>query len=250
MLIASARHTAEDVAAWRVSELEDAATVDWKSRKLHEMAERAGAAVASFAERSPCYAGVSWGKDSVVLADIVATHAPDVPLVYVRVEHVANPDCDLVRDAFLAAHPRCKYDEITVPLPRDAQGRRVGKGALEAGFALAVERHGDAYISGVRGSESKARSLRMRRHGVSTDRTCAPLGWWTASDVFAWLHMRGLPVHPAYACTLGGRLDRGRIRVSTLGGERGTGHGRREMEWRYYPEEMATLRRLGVVRAA
>lgn len=79
----------------------------------------------------------------------------------------------------------------------------------------------------------------MARWGVSTDRTCAPIGNWTAEHVFTWLHMLNLPVHPAYAQTYGGQLDRGRIRVGALGGERGTGHGRREWERRYYGRDLS-----------
>lgn len=48
-------------------------------------------------------------------------------------------------------------------------------------------------------------------------------------------------MHPAYACSFGGALDRERIRVSSLGGQRGTGHGRREWEWAYYRDEMMAL---------
>ena len=78
----------------------------------------------------------------------------------------------------------------------------------------------------------------MARWGESTERTCAPLGGWTGADVFAYLHTHRLPVHPAYACSLGGVLDRDRIRVAALGGERGRGHGRAEWERRYYGDAM------------
>jgi len=89
-------------------------------------------------------------------------------------------------------------------------------------------------VSGVRGEESGVRKLRMRRWGTSSERTCAPIGWWCGGDVFAYLHQHDLPVHPAYAMSFGGTLDRNRIRVASLGGERGTGFGRRDWEHRYY----------------
>lgn len=79
------------------------------------------------------------------------------------------------------------------------------------------------------------------RWGVSTASTCAPLSFWTDADVFAYLHRHDLPIHPAYACSMGGAVPRGRIRVDALGGETGTGHGRAEWEVRYYGREMAAM---------
>ena len=78
--------------------------------------------------------------------------------------------------------------------------------------------------------------------GESSPNTCAPIGWWTARDVFAYLHLHGLPVHPAYAMTRGGLWPRDRIRVASLGGQRGRGAGREEWERLYYGDE---LRRIG-----
>lgn len=72
--------------------------------------------------------------------------------------------------------------------------------------------------------------------GLSSLHTCAPIGWWSDTDVFAWLAARDLPVHPAYACSMGGMLERRHLRVAGIGGDRGTGFGRREWERRYYPE--------------
>ena len=60
--------------------------------------------------------------------------------------------------------------------------------------------------------------------------SCQPNGHWSARDVFAYLNAHDLPVHPAYAMTFGGALDRGRLRVGTIGGSRGTEFGRAEWE--------------------
>lgn len=230
MLIESTRHTAEDLTWWDQCERADA--VHARSATMRRRIDEAARAVAAFAAGGPCYAGVSWGKDSVVLAHLVALHAPHVPLVWVRVEPISNPDCVIVRDAFLAAHA-VTYDEIETrcdgPRPR-----RV----LESGFAAAVKRYGPRRLSGIRGAESGSRSMRMRTHGVATERTCAPIGWWSTAEVFAYLYMHGLPVHPAYACTRGGLFDRERLRVASIGGQRGTGHGRAEWERIYYPTKI------------
>lgn len=53
-------------------------------------------------------------------------------------------------------------------------------------------------------------------------------------DVFAYLHKHDLPVHPAYAMTMGGFYDRRWLRVSSLGGLRGADRGRAEWEQQYY----------------
>ena len=54
------------------------------------------------------------------------------------------------------------------------------------------------------------------------------------ADVFAYLSLHSLPVHPTYAMSLGGRLPRDRLRVSSLTLRHGVGMGRVEIEERYY----------------
>lgn len=244
MLIESTRYTAHDLAAWESAERADAV---WCRHSAFDAAVRKAAdAIRAFvALRSDgeAYCGVSWGKDSVVTADLVARFAPGVPLVWVRVEPDYNPDCLLVRDAFLTLHPGVPYLEVEV---QRGGGSYVAHGTLERGMAIARERlRATRYISGVRGEESGARTLRMRKHGAATRNTLAPIGWWTGRDVFAYLHQRRLPVHPAYACTMGGSLDRERVRVGPLGGQVGArpgdGFGRAEWERRYYGRELRAL---------
>jgi phosphoadenosine phosphosulfate reductase len=82
----------------------------------------------------------------------------------------------------------------------------------------------------------------MFRFGVSSEQTCAPIGWWKAEDVFAYLYKYKLPVHPAYAMTQGGQWDRKRIRVASLGGRRGRGMGRAQWERAYYRDVLSKLR--------
>jgi phosphoadenosine phosphosulfate reductase len=226
VLIASSRYDARDLERW--CELERVDAVHARSLRFVSRVERAVDALRAFVAEGPCYAGVSWGKDSVVLAHLIATHAPHVPRVWVRVEPISNPDCVLVRDAFRSAHA-VEYHEI-VTRSDGPRARRV----LEEGFAEATCRWGRRHVSGVRGAESGVRALRMRRWGESTAMACAPIGWWSTADVFAYLHAHALPVHPAYACSEGGLWERDRIRVASIGGQRGAGHGRAEWERRYY----------------
>lgn len=236
MLIRVPQHTQADLDIWAIRERTD--DINARRAKFRVRTRDAIAEIRSFAERGPCYAGVSWGKDSVVMASLVVQLAreggPIVPLVWVRVEPRHNPHCALVRDAFFAAVGSHPYEEVEEWCARGDDGGWYAEGTLERGFARARETHGGRHVSGVRGDESSARSMRVARYGLTTEHTCAPIGRWTGDDVFAYLYERNLPAHPAYAMSWGGRLDRERIRVATLGGKRGDGHGRATWEWHYY----------------
>lgn len=233
-LLKSHRHTAHDLEHWAEVSVDDEILGELAERRVPAAIE----ALRRFADRHPdAYAGVSWGKDSVVVADLVMRAGVDLPLVWIVVRGVDNPDCPAVRDAFLERWPDARYDEITVD--RD---RRPGVLTSAPGFAIAAERYGDAHVSGVRGSESQGRSKRMARWGVETARTLAPIGHWSGADVFGYLARRDLPVHPAYACTFGGALNRERIRVAAIGGSRGAGVGRSEWERAYYRDEWEAVR--------
>ena len=234
MLIASKRHSQPDLLVWGKLERFDAILSG--SVALQSRIDRAVVDLLKFVDRvrGKGYIGVSWGKDSVVAAHLALKAGVVMPLVWIRVEPIKNPDCVLVRDAFLADHP-CIYEEIEVWCSHDDQGWHA-TGTLEAGLGMAAKKYGANHISGVRMEESNIRKLRGLRWGTTTAHTCAPLSRWTGQDIFAYLYKFGLPVHPAYACSFGGMIDRIRLRVSSLGGERGSGHGRRDWEQRYYGE--------------
>jgi phosphoadenosine phosphosulfate reductase len=232
MLLESTRYTKADLAHWRRMEALDA---KWcRLPAFHRKVERAKEAIDAFvtAHDGGGYVGVSWGKDSVVVAHLAQAYG--LPVVWIRVEPIFNPDCPMVRAAF-ESMTGIVTQSIVVSCTHDENGWHA-TGTLESGFASASAVYGDAYISGVRADESRMRKLRFKRWGESTTRTCAPLSTWSGEDVFAYLYLHGLPVHPAYACTMGGRLDRVQIRVASIGGVRGTGVGRREWELAYYPE--------------
>ena len=142
----------------------------------------------------------------------------------------------LVRDAFLARYPVRRYEEYEATLATNTDwNMAIGHDGAQAEFERVSALHGGArHVSGVRAQESGIRRLSMRHHGLSTARACRPIGWWHHEHVFAYLVGYDIPIHPAYACTMGGALDRGRIRVSTIGGERGRAHGRAKWELQYY----------------
>lgn len=180
----------------------------------------------------PGIVGVSWGKDSTVVAHLAAEH---LPLVWARADRRENPDCERVRDAFLAAHPTARYEEHTytwrAPLPGEPgwDATQPGQDALSDTIG---HLHGGRRITGVRAQESSKRRLSAATHGTATARSCRPILRWTHHDVFAYLHRHDLPVHPAYAMTYGGAIDRSRPRVHALG----TVVGDRAWEKAYYGE--------------
>ena len=220
-ILPSPRHTSEDVRAWALWAKRDARmAVLWRDM-LNRMADRSIAAIREFGD---AYAGVSWGKDSVVLTHLIHCAGVKIPVVWMRWQG-ANPDCCLVRDAFLPKWP-VQYDEIDSP---EMTG---------SGFERAEQRYGHRHISGVRADESRVRLIRCRQWGLASPRTLAPLAWWRLEHVFAWLTLHDLPIHPAYGCSYGGGLAREDIRVDMLGGLQGAGRGRREWEWTYYREEL------------
>lgn len=232
-LIRSPRHTAEDLEAWARWERYDRMLAD--DRSLARQTERAQRIVQEFVADGPCHVGVSWGKDSVVVAHLAVTAGVDAPLVWARADRAENPDCVLVRDAFLAQYPQARYEERMyswrVPL-RGEPGFHDSPGQDALGETLPGR-----YVSGVRAAESGRRRVAMCRHGETSASTCRPIGWWPHELVWAYLEMHGLPVHPAYGCTWGGRIDRSVVRVHALR----TAVGDMEWEGWYYPDEAASL---------
>jgi phosphoadenosine phosphosulfate reductase len=244
VLIPSPRHTPADLALW--AELESADRVHGGRLMRSGRVERSVAAIREFAGRGPCYASVSWGKDSVALAHMIMESCPSIPLVHLRAVPHGNPENGAVRDPFLAASPSADYREIAVDyrdIPAgsgaDAVEREKDRRFFGAFTSLGLSRH----LSGIRADESSGRKVRMRRFGLASPNACAPMGWWSAADVFGYLAVNGLPVHPSYAMLGGGRWDRRHVRVDELGGARGDQFGRRAWEIEYYGD---VLRRLEV----
>lgn len=241
MLIPSPRHTREDLRVWAQREQMDRRFVKTSERRMNEMERRAMDEIDAFA-RERCYVGVSWGKDSVVVAHLALRTRPDLPLVWVRVEPGDNPDSVLVRDAFVArwSNQGVALDYREVVAARDDEDDV--RDAHQLGWRLATEAAGtDRHVIGVRAEESATRRMSIGACGLSTLRSCRPIGHWQAEHVFAYLYRHDLPVHPAYACSLGGTLDRRHLRVAALGGDRGTRFGRAEWERRYYGDALRAL---------
>lgn len=241
MLLDSPRLTPADRDAWeRLEHYDRLLSAD---PALDTLADKARETITQFATE-PCYASTSWGKDSTVMTHLLATTDVVVPLVWVRTEHYENPDCEFVRDAFFAMHPhmRDRYHEIVAPATSrrwwddDDGGHKDSSRTLKGGFAIAEKRFGARHISGIRGEESRIRTMVQARWGDAGPSACRPIGQWLATHVFAYLYRENLPVHPAYAMSMGGSKDRRWLRVSSIGGVRGADRGRAEWETYYYPD--------------
>lgn len=248
MLVPSERHRREDLALWADEYAAD--LVHGRSARLARLLDQSEQAVVDFMRAGNAYLGVSWGKDSVVVADIVwrvrdrLDHIPT--LVWVRVDPISNPDCPAVRDEFFRARV-LPYLEIEADWGGDWKGPESGKRTSADGFARARELLGTSrYLSGVRRDESRVRQIITRKLGLVGENTARPLGWWKWSDVFGYLAAQNLPVHPAYAMNGAGRWPREHLRVASLGGHRGTEFGRGEWEREYYGD---ILRRVEAGRA-
>lgn len=230
-LLESPRHTAEDLAAWARWEHYD--DVLSHSPRLDRAADKAAAIMADFVATHPeCFLAVSWGKDSVAVAAIAAMCDLDVPLIWARADRYENPDCEITRDAFLARFPHVRYEERTytwrVPLRGEPGYGEPGQPSQDALNEVLP----DQYISGIRAVESAKRQRAMARHGHASANTCRPIGCWSDASLWAWLHRHDIPIHPAYAMTYGGELDRSEVRVHALR----TAVGNALWEDCYYPE--------------
>lgn len=245
MLVESKRYTRRDKEAWDRLERIDALTC--RTDPYHRRVARAKKELAAFARQhiDDCYAGASWGKDSTVLMHLVAVSGLRIPCCYVKVLPLANPDCVKVRDVFLAKHD-IDYHEIVLEATRKEDGFLSGGETLRRGFKMAAKRWGKHRITGIRSAESNDRARRQAMWGASSILSCAPITYWLTSDVWAYLYEHGLPVHPTYACSLGGFLDRDQLRVAGLkweGEEEGMrpirgGMRRVSHEQQYYREEI------------
>jgi len=240
-LINDPRHTLRDRDVWQRMVMYDRILAD--SPALTRQIDAATAIIRRFFQTDPRgYIGVSWGKDSVVMADMAMRVNPHLPLVWIRERPHANPDNERVRDEFIKRWPCAQYHEIDVLLVADEISWHAS-GTLEGGFAQAVAMFGDRHVSGVRAEESGVRKLTMMRNGTDTTRTARPIGWWTSADVFAYLHRYDLPVHPAYAMSMNGTIPRDKLRVCSIGGENGTGFNRRQWEQVYYRNHIEQITR-------
>lgn len=235
MLISSPRHTPADIAMWTEHAEADHAYASLPT--LGKRVERSLSVLREFLAAGRSYAGASHGKDSTVLWHLL-WRVGGCDMIHLRPSN-HNPDCDVVRDELLRRFPQ-PYSEVPIDygdlheqgLP-DHELDKLTDQQWYAAIRAAGEPYGHRHILGIRADESGGRKIRMLRWGESSPNACAPIGWWSTQDVFAYLALHDLPVHPAYACLGGGRWSRERLRVAEIGDTHGKGSGRAEWEREY-----------------
>jgi len=240
MLIITNRHTKKDFDLWRKYEEADSIKCGFIDGKI----QRSVHAIKQFLLGGDCYFTTSWGKDSVTVIHIAYTILGNNLKVWnIRVSPNRNPYCDKVRDMFLSMY-KINYFEIIAdysdvisrhltPSEYNKETDKIWHASIkEISLQSGTIRH----CLGIRADESNVRLLRCMRWNNNSPNSCAPLAWWKAEDVFAYLYKYDLPVHPNYAMLGNGRWDRNKLRVAEIGDSHGRGIGRDEWEKEYYPE--------------
>ncbi|MBX5463519.1 MAG: hypothetical protein IRZ28_20815 [Steroidobacteraceae bacterium] len=244
-LIDSPRLTDADRQVWARYEHYDTALA--QDPHLDRLADRARKEIRQFAAAGPCFAAISWGRDSTVVAFLVATADVDIPLVWAVADRGENPDSPAVRDAFLDAFPHVSYHEVLYvrrsPLRGESHPPLTGPG-VGMSETLAA-RYGSRRITGVRAAESGQRRISAAVHGLATDVSCRPILRWSHQQVFAALTRWDLPIHPAYAMTCGGAFERDSLQVHSIGGRSGDPQQRARWEQAYYPDVIAAALEAG-----
>lgn len=246
MLIHMPTLTAQDYECWVNLEHYDRAIGKLPARLI----DKAITEIATFAERNPnCVCSTSWGKDSVVVAWLTRQADPTIPLVWVPTIRADGMSYEAeatyqVRDAFLKAFPGA-YEErpATARNPKRRDPDYDPNQFEQPGYRsqdVLSENIPEPSINGVRAEESQMRAKSLQWHGMSSKNSCRPIIRWTAVQIFGLLAVNDLPVHPAYAASHGGLLDRRWLRVHPLRSkapERSTVYGRDMDEWEdtYFP---------------
>lgn len=232
----------------------------WASYKRYDKALAAGSQLAALEKKAINYiqafkrkqpgaiCSTSWGKDSVVITDLVQKADPTIPIVWIPAlrsdGYTYEAEASFkVRDAFLQKHPNAIYEErpVTIKHPhRDEPGweEYINNPVKQDILSEAVK---EPYISGLRGSESKSRRASINYLGVNTKYTSRPLAFWQAPYIFAYIEKYDLPLHPAYAASFGGQLKREWLRVHLLrspGENQNMLYAREMTSWEdhYFPE--------------
>lgn len=237
MLIYSDRIKPADLELWNEMLDIDRLHVDADVFAGHEILTQK--IIRSFADVEKQYfIAISWGKDSVVLADMFHRLGYRPNCVYIRNLTREIPDNLLVRDEFLKLYPDMKYEEISYSYstPDETYFNKKGEPVKWYNILQDLKKKYGCHVTGIRFDESAKRKRRFLFHGIETEFSFAPFRYFTVKDIFAYLYKYNLPIHPNYAMQGGGRWDKYRIRVAAVGNKEGDGIGRKEWEREYYSD--------------
>ena len=241
MLIESNRITAQDRRQW--DELLEIDMINAESDGFRKREALTLDIIKKFIDKSgPYYVSVSWGKDSVVLADMFYRLKAETKYIYIR-NLAREPEGNMaVREGFFRTHI-INYKEFCYDYSNadETYFDRNGNPKKWQHILEDLQKNYGCHVTGIRYDESAKRRRRFLFMGIETVNSFAPFRYFTCQDIFAYLYKYNLPVHPNYAMLGGGRWDKYRIRVAAIGNKEGDGMGRTEWEREYYPDILARI---------
>jgi phosphoadenosine phosphosulfate reductase len=159
---------------------------------------------------------VSWGKDSVALADLVIKTIGPVPIMHMASSY-RLPGFEHVEDYFRAitdvhiVDPEETVDEVIVRLMKSGlcyehnQHKRqaAANPKKRKGVSWSKKNGIDVQMLGLRAEESIGRRENVRAHGVIYSKKSGtiismPIIYWDVSDVWAYLISNDVPWHTLY----------------------------------------------------
>ena len=202
---------------------------------------------------------LSWGKDSTVLGHLALDVFGGIDVMHMRVAHEL-PGGEHVEAYF---RERCTVHELP-PINTIAESvewlRKVGlphertKSAHQKIIKTRKKSRADMWatdngyqvtVLGMRAQESIGRRTCFRVRGLTYQLSTGhwmsnPIGWWSASDVWAYHVAHGLPYHRLYDCEWAGRT---REWLRSTGWLYTDGADRGHISWlrRHFPEQYRLL---------
>lgn len=195
-------------------------------QSLQPLVDQAITHIRQFHAANPgCVCATSWGKDSVAVAWLTRMANPNIPIIWVPTLRADGVSYEAeatysVRDEFHRLFPGA-YEErpATARNPKRGDPNYNPTQFDQPGYKsqdVLKENIPEPSINGVRAEESIMRAKSAKWHGINSKHASRPILKWTAPQIFALLHTRGLPTHPAYAATQSGFFDRAWLRVHPL----------------------------------
>lgn len=202
------------------------------------------------------YCACSWGKDSGMVVYLLSQVAPDVPVVWLR-DDDPIPDTLRFRDRCLREWQVRNYVEVPkVPLATIIEEfHRIGLTDIDrtkndqAKLVTLIKKHPlgewaegqgfDGLFWGLRADESRARRMLFRTKSPlyrlqSGEWRCAPIAFWTGTELWHIIDFLGLPYNALYDKTM--FEPREMIRNGGWLSTDGAWHGRVVWLKHYYPD--------------
>lgn len=201
----------------------------WSRRpQFRAKVDQALATIAEALAIAPAYVACSWGKDSLVAADIAATLTPDI-----LVAHVTGPNAEMLNNysevaaAFQQMYPQVKYQVLG------------GDGRPSWDVFGTTPGLPNMALLGLRAEEATYRRISLKKYGMihqykSGAWRCCPLAWWSWKDVWAYIVSRDLAYLNSYDHPQ--EESRSLSRTSSVTTRRGEQFGRMERLKRVSPE--------------